>query len=137
MTGTEAKKIILAVDDMPLNLTAIRTILRDDFDIRLAKSAAAALSMLRTVKVDLILMDIEMPEISGFELVDRLRNNAEDPAQRNIPVIFVSSHETPDIIEQVTARGAGYALKPVVPQVLLEKVRSVFEAGEKNHSAPC
>jgi CheY-like chemotaxis protein len=130
MTGQEAKKIILAVDDMPLNLTAIRTILRDDFDIRLAKSAKMALVMLNTVKADLILVDIEMPEMSGFEFVDQLRNNSGHPEQKDIPVIFVTSHETPDVIEQALARGAGYVVKPVVPQVLLEKVRSVLEAGK-------
>jgi putative two-component system response regulator len=134
MTGKDTKKIILAVDDMPLNLTAMRTILRDDFDIRLAKSAGTALTMLNTVKADLLLVDIEMPEMSGFEFVDRLRNNAEHPGQKDIPVIFVTSHETPDVIEQVISRGAGYVVKPIVPQVLLEKVRAALETGEGNNS---
>jgi CheY-like chemotaxis protein len=135
MTGQEGKKIILAVDDMPLNLTAIRTILRDDFDIRLAKSPIAALTMLNTVKVDLILADIEMPEMSGFEFVDRLRNNTEHPEQKDIPIIFVTSHETPDVVEQAVSRGAGHVTKPVIPQILLEKVRSALEAREGNNSA--
>jgi putative two-component system response regulator len=132
MTGQKAKKIILAVDDMPLNLTAIKTILHDDFDIRLAKSAGMALVMLDTIKADLILADIEMPEMSGFELVDRLRNNSGHPGQKDIPVIFVTSHETQDIVEQAVSRGAGYMVKPIVPRVLLEKVNSALEAAEKN-----
>ncbi|MDR2435172.1 MAG: response regulator [Treponema sp.] len=135
MTGQEAKKIILAVDDMPLNLTAIRTILHNDFDIRLAKSAGMALVMLNAIKVDLILADIEMPEMSGFELVERLRNNSEHPEQKDIPVIFVTSHEMPDIVEQALSSGAGYVVKPVIPRVLLEKVNSVFEAAEKNSTS--
>jgi signal transduction histidine kinase/CheY-like chemotaxis protein len=129
MTGQEGKKIILAVDDMPLNLTAIRTILCNDFDIRLAKSPVAALGMLNSVAVDLILVDIEMPEMSGFEFADRLRDNAEHPEQKDIPVIFVTSHETPDVVERIVSRGAGYVVKPVVPRILLEKVRSALEAG--------
>jgi PleD family two-component response regulator len=129
MAGQEAKKIILAVDDMPVNLTAIRIVLYNDFDIRLAKSAGTALAMLNTIKVDLILADIEMPEMSGFELVDQVRNN---PEQKDIPVIFVTSHETPDIVEQVVSRGAGYVVKPVVSRVLLEKVKSALEVAEKN-----
>jgi putative two-component system response regulator len=133
MTGQDTKKIIVAVDDMPLNLTAIRTILREDFDIRLAKSAGTALDILNTVKADLMLVDIEMPEMTGFELVDRLRNNAD---HRNIPVIFVTSHEAPDIIAQVVSRDAGYVLKPVVPGALLEKVRTVLAAGERNNPLP-
>jgi CheY-like chemotaxis protein len=126
MTLPETKKIILAVDDMPLNLAAVKTILHDDFDIRLAKSPVAALAMLNTVKVDLVLVDIEMPEMSGFEFVERLRNNPGHPEQKNIPVIFVTSHEAPDIIERAVSRGAGYVVKPVVPRILLEKVNSVL-----------
>jgi CheY-like chemotaxis protein len=134
MPGQEEKRIILAVDDMPLNLTAIRTILRDDFDIRLSKSPIAALSMLNTVRVDLILVDIEMPEMSGFEFVERLRNNPEHPEQKDIPVIFVTSHETPDVTGRIVSFGAGYVVKPVVPRILLEKVNSTLENREKNNS---
>jgi CheY-like chemotaxis protein len=134
MNGQDKKKIIVAVDDMPLNLTAIRTILRDDFDIRLAKSAGTALSILETVKADLLLVDIEMPEMSGFELVDRLRNNSERPEQKDIPVIFVTSHEAPEFIGQALSRGAAYVVKPVIPGTLLEKVRSALESGEKSVS---
>jgi CheY-like chemotaxis protein len=127
--ATGGKKIVLAVDDMPLNLTAIRTILRDDFDVRLVKSPIAALSMLNSVRVNLILTDIEMPEMTGFEFVDRVRNNAEHPEQKDIPVIFVTSHETPDIIERVVSHNAGYVVKPVVPRILLEKVTAALAIG--------
>jgi CheY-like chemotaxis protein/HPt (histidine-containing phosphotransfer) domain-containing protein len=134
MNGQEAKKIILAVDDMPLNLTAIRTILCNDFDIRLAKSPVAALAMLNTVTVDLILTDIEMPEMSGFEFVERLRNNPEHSGHKDIPVIFVTSHETPDVTGRIASFGAGYVVKPVVPQILLEKVNSTLEDKEQKNS---
>ncbi|MDR2144453.1 MAG: response regulator [Treponema sp.] len=130
-TGQDEKKIILAVDDMPLNLTAIKTILRDDFDARLTKSPTAALAMLNTVKADLALVDIEMPEMSGFEFVERMRSN---PEHKDIPVIFVTSHEAPDIIERIASLGAAYVIKPVVPQKLLEKVNSVLADGETKKS---
>ncbi|MDR3123935.1 MAG: response regulator, partial [Treponema sp.] len=125
------KKIALAVDDMPLNLTAIRTILGEAFDVRLAKSPLAALAMLNTVRVDLVLVDIEMPELSGFEFVDRLRNNPERPEHRDLPVIFVTSHETPDMLERIASYGAGYVSKPVIPRILLEKVAAALESGGK------
>jgi CheY-like chemotaxis protein len=124
----EGKPVILVVDDMPLNLTAIRTILRDDYDVRLSRSPVGALSMLNTVRVDLVLADIEMPEMSGFEFVERLRNNAE---QKDAPVIFVTSHETPDIVGRIASSGAGYVVKPVIPRILLEKVRAALEAAEE------
>jgi PleD family two-component response regulator len=135
MNGQNAKKIILAVDDMPLNLAAIKNILQNDFDIRLAKSARTALAILDTIKVDLILVDIEMPEISGFEFVDRLRSNPGHPEHKNIPIIFVTSHETPDIVKRVVSEGAGYAVKPVGPS-LLEKINSTLAAAGKTDSTP-
>jgi CheY-like chemotaxis protein len=92
--------------------------------------------MLNSIKADLLLVDIEMPEMSGFEFVDRLRNNAEHPERKDIPVIFVTSHEAPDIVEQALARDAGYVLKPVVPQVLLEKVRAALQTERKDDSLP-
>jgi putative two-component system response regulator len=131
-----AKKIVLAVDDMPVNLTAIKNILHDDFDVRPAKSVKTALAMLNTIKADLILLDIEMPEMSGFEFLDHIRNDAGHPEQKNIPVIFVTSHETPDFIGRARACGvAGYVAKPIIPSVLLEKINSVFEAAEGEDSA--
>jgi CheY-like chemotaxis protein len=124
MNERKAKKIILAVDDMPPNLAAIKTVLCNDYDIRLAKSPLAALGMLNTTRVDLILLDVEMPEMSGFEFLERLRGNSgiEQP-----PVIFVTSHETPDVTARALSGGAGYVVKPIVPRVLLEKVKSVLE----------
>jgi CheY-like chemotaxis protein len=136
MPAREIKKIILAVDDMPLNLTALRTILCEDFDMRLTKSPAAALTMLDTVRVDLALVDIEMPEMSGFEFVERLRNNPEHPEQKAIPVIFVTSHETPDVLERITSFDAGYVVKPVAPRLLREKVNSILGTGEREDSIP-
>jgi CheY-like chemotaxis protein len=128
MSGEKRKKIILAVEDMPLNLSAVKTILGNDFDLRLARSPIAALSVLDTVKVDLALVDIEMPEMSGFEFAERLRNN---PGQKDTPVIFVTSHETPDILKRAAACGAAYVVKPLIPRILLEKVNALLDAGEK------
>jgi CheY-like chemotaxis protein len=122
------KPVILAVDDMPLNLTAIKTILQHDYDIRLAKSPVAALTMLETVRVDLALVDVEMPEMSGFEFVERLRNSG---GQGGLPIIFVTSHETPDIVGRIASSGAGYVVKPVIPGALLEKVRAALAVGEE------
>jgi signal transduction histidine kinase/CheY-like chemotaxis protein len=127
-TGQDGKPIILAVDDMPLQLTAIRTILRDDYDVRLAKSPLEALAVLNTIRADLVLADIEMPEMSGFEFVERLRTN---PEQKDVPVIFVTSHETPDIVGRMASAGTDYVVKPVIPRILLEKVRAALETAEE------
>jgi CheY-like chemotaxis protein len=77
-----------------------------------------------------------MPEMSGFEFVDQLRGDSEHPGQKNIPVIFVTSHETPDIIRRAVSSGAGYVVKPVTPQILLEKVNAAIEAAERQNFSP-
>jgi PleD family two-component response regulator len=124
------KKIILAVDDMAVGLTTVRTILQQEYDVRLAKSASIALDMLQQFVPDLILLDIEMPEVSGFEFTALLQQN---PAYRNIPVIFVTSHANPQFIDQAMGFGAeGYIVKPFMPESLVKRVKSVLE--EKTES---
>jgi putative two-component system response regulator len=135
VTEETSGKVILAVDDMLVNLTAVRSILQNEFDVRPAKSAKMALVMLNTIKADLILLDVEMPEMSGFELLDQIRNNPEYAAYKDIPVIFVTSHETPEFTAQAVSGGAqGYVVKPIVPAVLTEKIKSVFKAAKGENS---
>ncbi|MDR0668945.1 MAG: response regulator [Treponema sp.] len=127
---TEKKQIVLAVDDMPVNLATIRGILQNDFDMRLSKSARSALAMLNTVTVDLILLDVEMPEMSGFEFLDNIKNNAEHPDLKNIPVIFITSHAGEDFMNRAAAAGAAdYIVKPVTPQLLRDKIRAALGQG--------
>ncbi|MDR2072919.1 MAG: response regulator [Spirochaetaceae bacterium] len=130
MTETSRKKVILAVDDMALSLTTIRTILSPEYDVRLAKSASLALEMLKQIKVDLILLDIEMPEISGLEFLGLLKRN---PDLKDIPVIFVTSHANPQFIDQAMAFEAeGYIVKPFVPAALIKRVKSVLNDEESS-----
>jgi putative two-component system response regulator len=120
----KAKKIILAVDDMPMNLATLKTILQKEFDLRPSKSAKTAFALLEVVKPDLILLDVEMPEMSGFEFLERL-------GRRDIPVIFVTSHGSEDFIARAKLSGVrDYVTKPVVPAVLLEKIRTVLAGGK-------
>jgi putative two-component system response regulator len=119
-----SKKIILAVDDMAVGLTTMRTILQQEYDVRLAKSASIALEMLQQFKADLILLDIEMPEMSGFEFAGLLHKN---PEHKDIPIIFVTSHANPQFIDQAMNFGAeGYIVKPFIPEALTKRVKSVL-----------
>lgn len=127
MPESTTRHIILAVDDMPLNLAVIRNILSNDYDVRPVKSAKTALLTLGAIKPDLILLDIEMPEMSGFEFLNQMRNNLEHPEYKNIPVIFVTAHETEEFTAQAQSAGAhGYVVKPIDPPGLLKKVRSLL-----------
>lgn len=113
---------------MAVSLTTIRTILQHEYDVRLAKSAALALEMLKQFTADLILLDIEMPEISGLEFVGLLKKS---PELKNIPVIFVTSHANPQFIDQAMAFEAeGYIVKPFIPDALIKRVQSVLGEGE-------
>ncbi|MDR0401243.1 MAG: response regulator [Treponema sp.] len=129
MADQAVKKIILALDDMPVNLAALCKILRGCYDVRPLKSAKAALLMLDTVKVDLILLDIEMPEMSGFEFLERIRNNPGHPEQRDIPVVFITSHREEEVVNRMESCGVqDFVTKPFDPAAMLEKIGSLLAA---------
>jgi putative two-component system response regulator len=122
--ATDGKKTILVVDDMPTSLAAVKTSLQDQFNIRLCESAQAAMQILSKEKVDLILLDIEMPGISGFDFLKQLRAAPDTEA---IPVIFVTSHANPEFINQAIASGVdGYVVKPFIPDVLIKRINDVL-----------
>ena len=119
------KRIILVVDDMTENLTLMRSMLQDYFDVRLAKSGRIAMSLLENVKVDLILLDIEMPSMSGFELIRRIK--LYETPNKKTPIIFVTSHADVEYIhEAVTAGAKDYILKPVKAEALYKKIDAVM-----------
>ncbi|MDR0563285.1 MAG: response regulator [Spirochaetaceae bacterium] len=120
----EGKKIILAVDDMASNLRTIKVVLEKQFDVRLAKSGETALSVLKNEPVALILLDIEMPGMSGFEFLEKLKNN---PDAKDIPVIFVTSHGDSDVVREASKRGIkDYILKPITPEKLEKRVHAAL-----------
>jgi len=118
--ATEEKKIILSIDDIPSNLIAIKKILEPVFDVRLVKDGEQALALLRRDKIDLVLLDIEMPKQNGFELLQIIR---QDPTLADIPVIFVTTHTSASFTRRAAEAGAqGYILKPFKPSLLIQQV---------------
>lgn len=110
----------MAIDDASINLAAIKGILSKEFDVRVAKSGEVALFILGSVKVDLILLDIEMPGMSGFDFVNTVR---EIPDVKDIPVIFVTSHAESHLIAKAYECGVkDYIKKPIDPRVVKTKV---------------
>jgi CheY-like chemotaxis protein len=133
MPGQAEKKIVLAVDDMPVNLAAIKNILCNEYDVRPVKSAKTAFLLLDTIRPDLILLDIEMPEMSGFEFYELMKNSPGRLELKDIPVIFVTSHGTEDVIARAMSSGArDYVVKPVDPAALLKKVGALFNGDSSN-----
>jgi DNA-binding NtrC family response regulator len=131
MEEKQEKKTILVVDDDITTLTALRGILEKTYDVCLAKSADAAWYILNNAQMDLILLDIEMPNMTGLVFMDYLKENNAF-YYYFVPVIFVTSHGTPDVIMQAKRSGAkGFIVKPVAPDVLMEKIKQLLEASSE------
>jgi DNA-binding response OmpR family regulator len=110
--------VILIIDDDPLTLTGMAATLdMAGYECHCARDAEAATKAARDLRLDLIVCDVLIGDRSGFDVVDALR----DEHAANIPVMYVSSVQTPDIIERVhDAGGAYYLRKPIDPDVLIE-----------------
>ncbi|QSB03038.1 response regulator [Methylomonas sp. EFPC1] len=120
------KPKILIVDDVHENLHTLLNILRQDYAVMAATSGEKALEIARRASaLDLILLDIKMPEMNGYQVLEYLR---DDPATAEIPVIFVTAAaEVGDDAKGMALGADDYLLKPVVPELLLARVRLHLE----------
>jgi PleD family two-component response regulator len=116
------RKKILAVDDSQTILLQERAILAPAFDVVTAKSGEDGVGAAIAEPPDLVLMDLEMPGISGFEATRRLRAQA---STRSTPIILVTSHSEAESLESAFVHGCtDYVIKPINEDELLLKVRS-------------
>lgn len=114
---------ILIVDDIPENLHTLMNLLRQDYAIQAATSGEKALEVARRMPPpDLILLDIKMPGMGGYEACRRLKAN---PETRGIPVIFVTSmHEVEDETHGLELGAVDYLAKPICPAIVQARVRT-------------
>jgi sigma-B regulation protein RsbU (phosphoserine phosphatase) len=107
----KAKESILIVDDAPANLRLLSQMLsKRGYGVRAATSGKRALASVRKAPPDLILLDIKMPSMDGYEVCRRLK---ADPSTRNIPVIFISAlDEIQDKVQAFATGGVDYVTKP-------------------------
>ncbi len=120
----EFKKSILIVDDDPQYLTMIREWLRGSYKVIMANSGLQAIRWLGRNKVDLILLDHEMPVTSGPQVLEMLRSEEET---RSIPVMFLTGKgDKESVMAVVSLRPEGYFLKGIQKDDLLEKLREYF-----------
>ncbi len=112
---------ILIVDDTPENLHVLGTMLRaHGYKVRPAPSGAAALKACAAQPPDLLLLDINMPEMNGYEVCARLK---EDPCLKEIPVLFISAHTDLDNkIKAFQAGGVDYITKPFQSEEVAARV---------------
>lgn len=117
------KKHILVVDDDSMNLARTQIILEEEYEVVLAESGVRALSILKSQKIDLVLLDIDMPLMNGIETFKRMKEFAAD-----IPVIFLTaSGEVEDVVGALLLGAVDYLKKPYLPQELLKRVAQEFD----------
>lgn len=130
MTNLTGMKIMI-VDDTPANIDVLRRILSDDgFEISIAMNGEAALSLVEKNRPDLILLDVMMPGIDGFETCEKLKAN---PSTNNIPVIFVTAKtEVEDIVRGFGVGSVDYIAKPFKREEVLSRVQTHLKIEKLN-----
>ena len=118
----KAKKTILVVDDTPTNIKILGQILIEDYEVSIATSGAQALEIISQNKPDLILLDIMMPEMDGYQVCEKIKS---DKHTQNIPVIFVTAKdEESDEAKGFEIGAVDYITKPVSPPVVKARVKT-------------
>jgi CheY-like chemotaxis protein len=118
------KKVILAIDDNAFQLRVFMGILASRYDFRAVKAAPEALSFLKSNKVDLILLDVEMPDVSGFEFLIDIR---KIPSYVAVPIIIVSGNTGEDFFNQARNSSASDVLtKPVDSNTLVNAIEKAL-----------
>ena len=122
---TQNRELILLVDDDPGNLKRAQTILGEEFRISATTSGKMALSLLSKVTPDLILLDVNMPEMNGFETLTKIRELENGAA---IPVVFLTGDNDAETETKCFEAGAmDFVGKPFVSQVLVSRVKRILE----------
>ena len=117
------KEVILIVDDDPIILSTMNKVLSSYYKVRAANSGMRALEVIMTEpKPELILLDVLMPKMNGFDVLEKLRDNKDT---KDIPVIFVTGLKGENDEEKGIALGAvDYISKPISPIILLARVKN-------------
>jgi len=116
------QKVVLIVDDEPTNINIVAEILHSLYKIKIATDGKTALKMINESKPDLILLDISMPEMDGYEVADELKSSSYT---NEIPFIFLTAKNDPQSIEKGFLKGAiDYISKPFSKEELQARVQT-------------
>ncbi len=119
---TDAPPRLLLVDDQPVNIQVLYQAFAADHQVYMAASGAQALALCAKQQPDLVLLDVEMPDMDGYEVCRRLK---ADPATRDIPVIFVTAHS--DEAAEALGLDVGavdFISKPINPKIVRARVKT-------------
>ena len=120
------RKVILLVEDTPMLAAEITELLKmQDYDVVNAYNGVEALKLLDTVRPDLIITDVLMPQMDGFEMLKRVKGK---PALKEIPTVVLTARTGPEIEEPAAAIGVSSVLrKPCRATALLEAVKALID----------
>jgi len=124
----EQKKII-AVDDISENLAAIRSTLKDLYEVYPCPSAMKMFELLEHIKPDLIMLDVAMPDMDGYEAIKKLKS---DERYKDVPVIFLSAmSDEKSEMEGLKLGAVDYIHKPFVTPLLLQRIKVHLSMSEQ------
>ncbi|MCB1760841.1 MAG: response regulator [Gammaproteobacteria bacterium] len=133
MNDFSEKQTLLVVDDTPENIAVLKGILCDTYSVRAATSGALALKIIEKQKPNLILLDVMMPDMDGYDVCRRLKSSTKTS---HIPVIFVSAkHETIDEQRGFDVGAVDYISKPVNPVLVKARVRTHLTLADQHRAA--
>ena len=129
------KPVLLVVDDNEMNRDMLsRRLRRQDYEVVVAADGEEALAMVKDDVFNLILLDIMMPNLSGYEVLERLK---ADTTTKHIPVIMISAVDDLDSVVRCIEMGAeDYLFKPFNPVLLKARVGATLRKHENDHVVP-
>ena len=116
---------VIVVDDERDNIGVVELVLGfNNATVRSASSGAECLRLLENAVPTFILVDIQMPEMSGYQLLEKIRANV---AWRELPVIALTAHARPDDQEEILSAGfTGYISKPITVMTFVDEIKSIL-----------
>jgi putative two-component system response regulator len=123
---------VLIVDDIPQNISLLNAALMDEYTIKVASSGQQAIDICLSMPIDIVLLDVMMPEMDGFETCRQLKEN---PLTRNIPVIFVTARR--EINEESMGFACGavdYITKPIRAPIVRARVKTQLALNDHNRN---
>lgn len=132
LINDDSKSLILIVDDVPKNLQVLGAVLyQAGYEVAMADNGVLALNMLEEMTPDLILLDVMMPEMDGYEVCGKIKEN---PNTNNIPIIFLTAkNETDSVVKGFDIGAVDYVTKPFNSSELLMRVKTHVELQRSKH----